>query len=235
MTTAKKENMSSLNLSRCINIPDDFEGYSKDVFCIPKHYEDSLSTVLVPEGMILDRIDRLARDIFQDVITASEEPEPLVSLCVLKGGYKFYSDLQDKINNLNSNHEKSVPMRVEFVRLKSYENTESAGEVQIVGVSSEELVNLKGKNVLVVEDIIDTGKTMQKLLKTLRKYEPKRIYVACLLRKRTPLSDGYVPDYVGFEIPNKFVVGYALDYNEYYRDLMHLCLINENGIQKYRS
>ena len=68
-----------------------------------------------------------------------------------------------------------------------------------------------------------------------RKYEPKRIFVACLLRKRTPLSDGYVPDYVGFEIPNKFVVGYALDYNEYYRDLMHLCLINDHGIQKYRS
>ena len=68
-----------------------------------------------------------------------------------------------------------------------------------------------------------------------RKYEPKRILVACLLRKRTPLSDGYVPDYVGFEIPNKFVVGYALDYNEYYRDLMHLCLINDHGIEKYKA
>ena len=195
--------MLSLNLSRCINIPDDFEGYSKDVFCIPKYYEDSLSTVLVPKGMILDRIDCLARDIFQDIITACEEPEPLVSLCVLKGGYKFFSDLQDRINDLNSDHKKSVPMRVEFVRLKSYENTESAGEVRIVGVSSEELFNLKGKNVLVIEDMIDTGKTMQRLLTTLGKYEPKRIYVACLLRKRTPLSDGYVPDYVGFEIPNK--------------------------------
>ena len=72
-------------------------------------------------------------------------------------------------------------------------------------------------------------------LPILRKYEPKRIFVTCLLRKRTPLSDGYVPDYVGFEIPNKFVVGYALDYNEYYRDLMHLCLINDHGIHKYRS
>ena len=60
MTAAKKENMLSLNLSRCINIPDDFEGYSKDVFCIPKHYEDSLSTVLVPEGMILVAIQSLS-------------------------------------------------------------------------------------------------------------------------------------------------------------------------------
>ena len=62
--TAKKENMSSLNLSRCINIPDDFEGYSKDVFCIPKHYEDSLSTVLVPEGMILVTIQSLSYHYF---------------------------------------------------------------------------------------------------------------------------------------------------------------------------
>merc|ERR1712156_351079 len=169
-----------------------------------------------------------------DVITASEEPEPLVSLCVLKGGYKFYSDLQDKINNLNSNHEKSVPMRVEFVRLKSYENTESAGEVQIVGVSSEELVNLKGKNVLVVEDIIDTGKTMEKLLKTLTKFSPKSVKVASLLLKRRPDCTGYRPDYLGFEIPNMFVIGYGgFDYNEYFRDLNHICIINENGKAKY--
>ena len=98
----------------------------------------------------------------------------------------------------------------------------------------DNLSDLKGKNVLVVEDIVDTGRTMQKLLNTLKKYEPKKILVACLLRKRTPLSDGYIPDYVGFEIPDKFVIGYALDYNEYFRDLPHLCLINEHGIEKYK-
>ena len=83
--------------------------------------------------------------------------------------------MQDKLNNLNSNHEKSVPMRVEFIRLRSYENTESSGEVQIVGVSADELVNLRGKNVLVVEDIIDTGRTMQKLLKTLKYVDDREV------------------------------------------------------------
>ena len=58
--------------------------------------------------------------------------------------------------------------------------------------------------------------------------------VACLLRKRTPLSDGYIPDHVGFEIPNKFVIGYALDYNEYFRDLMHICVISQKGIQDFK-
>ena len=94
---------------------------------------------------------------------------------------------------------------------------------------------LKGKNILIVEDIIDTGRTMQRLLATLAKYEPKSVTVACLLRKRTPLSDGYAPHHVGFEIPDKFVVGYALDYNEYFRDLDHICAINDHGKEKYSA
>lgn len=99
----------------------------------------------------------------------------------------------------------------------------------------DDLAILKGKNVLIVEDIIDTGRTMQRLLATLAKYEPKSVTVACLLRKRTPLSDNYAPHYVGFEIPDKFVVGYALDYNEYFRDLAHICAISEYGKQKYSA
>lgn len=81
----------------------------------------------------------------------------------------------------------------------------------------------------------DTGGTMIKLLNTLKKYELKSVQVASLLVKRTPLSVGYKPDYTGFEIPNDFVVGYALDYNEYFRDLGHICVINEAGKKKYAS
>ena len=99
----------------------------------------------------------------------------------------------------------------------------------------DDLKILKGKNVLIVEDIIDTGRTMQRLLATLEKFQPKSITVACLLRKRTHLSDGYAPHHVGFEIPDKFVVGYALDYNEYFRDLAHICAINDHGKEKYSA
>jgi len=67
------------------------------------------------------------------------------------------------------------------------------------------------------------------------RHGPKTLKTACLLRKRTPLSSNYVPDYVGFEIPDKFVVGYALDYNEYFRDLMHICVISQTGIEKYKQ
>ena len=112
-----------------------------------------------------------------------------------------------------------------------YNSCRSTGEIQVMGM--DDLNVLKGKNVLIVEDIIDTGRTMKKLLATLNKYEPKSVKVACLLRKRTPLSDGYAPHFVGFEIPDKFVVGYALDYNEYFRDLAHICNINEHGKEKF--
>ena len=83
--------------------------------------------------------------------------------------------------------------------------------------------------------VTDTGGTMIKLLQTLKKYNLKSVQVASLLVKRTPLSQGYRPDYTGFEIPNHFVVGYALDYNEYFRDLPHICVINEAGKQRYAS
>merc|ERR1719452_428480 len=186
---------------------------------------------MITHGTIQDRIEKLARDIFYDVYNQGKEP--LHTICVLKGGYKFFSDLLDRMNNLNSNHEHgSVPVSVDFIRLKSYENDQSSGEIKIIGLDN--LESLQGKNVLIVEDIIDTGKTMNKLLNTLRKYNPKTLKTTCLLRKRTPLSSGYIPDYVGFEIPDKFVIGYALDYNEYFRDLLHICVISQKGIDKYK-
>ncbi|XP_070584337.1 phosphoribosyltransferase domain-containing protein 1 isoform X2 [Erythrolamprus reginae] len=90
------------------------------------------------------------------------------------------------------------------------------------------------KNVLIVEDIIGTGRTMKALLDSIKKYKPSMVKVASLLVKRTALPDGFRPDYYGFEIPDLFVVGYALDYNEYFRDLNHLCVINNQGKAKYR-
>lgn len=74
---------------------------------------------------------------------------------------------------------------------------------------------------------------MQKLLKHLNSYEPKKIKVCSLLVKRTPKSNGYVPDFAGFSIPEKFVVGYALDLNEHFRDLEHICVIRQDAIDKY--
>lgn len=210
-----------------IKIPDAYHGYTLSHFCIPKHYEEDLEDIMIPWGLIQDRIERLARDIFQDV-----KDEPLTALCVLKGGYRFYTDLLEKLTTLNrSQGSVSVPLHVDFIRLKSYENEDSTGDIKVIGGDS--LNSLRGRNVLVVEDIIDTGRTMSKLLTILNRYQPKSIKVASLLVKRRPDSTGYRPEYCGFEVPDLFVVGYALDYNEYFRDLNHICVINETGKKKY--
>ncbi|XP_070565699.1 hypoxanthine-guanine phosphoribosyltransferase-like isoform X1 [Ptychodera flava] len=226
-----------------IRIADNYEGYDLDMFCIPRHYQEDLESVLIPRGLIADRTERLARNIVQNL----DNSEPIVALCVLKGGYKFFTDLLDCIKALNRNTERSVPMYVDFIRLKSYEkhidcgkgaagagnvhNDKSSGDIRVIG--GDNLSNLTGKNVLIVEDIIDTGNTMQKLLNIVAKYSPQSVQVASLLVKRTERSVGYRPDYIGFEVPDKFVVGYALDYNEYFRDLSHVCIINEHGKKKY--
>ncbi|MPC80494.1 Hypoxanthine-guanine phosphoribosyltransferase [Portunus trituberculatus] len=100
-----------------LNIADDYTGYALSHFCVPRHYEDDLENVLIPWGLIQDRTERLARDIFLDI-----RDEPLTALCVLKGGYRFYTDLLDKLTTLNRFHASvSVQLHVDFIRLKSYE------------------------------------------------------------------------------------------------------------------
>ncbi|KAM4828559.1 phosphoribosyltransferase domain-containing protein 1 isoform 1-T1 [Thomomys bottae] len=208
-------------------ILDNWPGYDLNLFTYPQHYYGDLDSVLIPHGIIVDRIERLAKDIMKDIGNCD-----IMVLCVLKGGYKFCADLVEHLKNISRNSDRFVSMKVDFIRLKSYKNDQSMGEMQII--EGEDLSTLAGKNVLIVEDVVGTGRTMRALLGSIRKYQPNMIKVASLLVKRTPRRDGFRPDYVGFEIPNVFVVGYALDYNEYFRDLNHICVINEHGKAKYR-
>ncbi|XP_043990884.1 phosphoribosyltransferase domain-containing protein 1b isoform X2 [Gambusia affinis] len=171
--------------------------------------------------------ERLARNIMDDL-----GDHDIVVLCVLKGGYQFCADLVERIKALSRNSNHTIPMRVHFIRLRSYLNDQSTEDLHILG--AEDLSFLAGKNVLIVEGIVGTGKTMETLLEHVKAFKPKMIKVAGLLVKRVQHSLASVPDYVGFEIPNRFVVGYALDYNEYFRDLNHICVISESGKKKYK-
>ncbi|TRZ07812.1 hypothetical protein HGM15179_019294, partial [Zosterops borbonicus] len=189
--------------SPCIVIGDDEQGYDLELFCIPKHYADDLEKVYIPHGLIMDRTERLAREIMKGM-----GGHHIVALCVLKGGYKFFADLLDYIKALNRNSDKSIPMTVDFIRLKSYCNDQSTGDIKVIG--GDDLSTLTGKVELSV---------CLCWCSTEGVYNPKMVKVASLLVKRTPRSVGYWPDFVGFEVPDKFVVGYALDYNEYFRDL----------------
>uniref|UniRef100_A0A3Q3F465 Hypoxanthine phosphoribosyltransferase 1, like n=1 Tax=Labrus bergylta TaxID=56723 RepID=A0A3Q3F465_9LABR len=195
------------------------KGHDLDLFCVPRHYENDLDKVIIPHGLIMDRTERLARDIIQDM-----GGHHIVALCVLKGGYKFFADLLDYIKALNQNSDKSVPLTVDFIRVKSYCNDKSTNSVKVIG--GDELSSLSGKNVLIVEDIVETGRTMQTLLSLLSEI---------CFPNMTHFADVslFVSD-IGFEVPDAFLVGYALDYNEYFRDLSHICILNDQAKEKYK-
>ncbi|KAJ1939753.1 hypothetical protein FBU59_004017 [Linderina macrospora] len=216
-----------MNPSQWIDVVEDKFNYNLDHFVIPDHYQDDVKSILIPHGLIMDRIAKLAQ-----IITSEYDNERITVCCVLKGGHQFFSDLINYMKKALNKQGKTLPMTLDFVRVKSYENDQSTGDVRI-SWTEKELKELKGKNLLLVEDIIDTGNTMKKLLATLEKYELKSLKVASLLLKKTPLSCGYVPDYVGFAVPDLFVVGYCLDYNDIFRDLDHICAISDVGKEKY--
>ncbi|KAG2197322.1 hypothetical protein INT47_012752 [Mucor saturninus] len=208
-----------------IDVTTEKNHYSLNHFVIPSHYERDVSSILIPHGVIMDRIQKLARLIVDD------SQGPLVVCCILKGGHQYFADLVNEIKKLRRNNGSSVPLSLEFIRVKSYTNDTSGGVN--ISLTDEQLKEFEGKNLLIVEDIIDTGATMVHLLNRLETYNPKSVKVTSLLLKKTPKSNGYIPHYVGFAIPDAFVVGYALDYNEYFRDLDHICVISDEGKAKY--
>ncbi|XP_034022122.1 hypoxanthine-guanine phosphoribosyltransferase-like isoform X2 [Thalassophryne amazonica] len=213
--------MDDTGMKRGIVIKDDWLGYSLDLFTYPEHHHEDIESVYIPHGVIMNRVERLAHYIVDDF-----SDQNIMVLCVLKGGFKFCSDLLEFIKVLGRNSNKYLETRVEFIRLKSYLNDQSTEDLHIIG--SSDLSFLHGKA------IVDTGKTMQALLKHVETFKPKMVKVAGLLVKRVTHMVRGLTDYVGFEIPNHFVVGYALDYNEYFRDLNHICVISKIGKMKYK-
>ncbi|KJP86034.1 hypoxanthine-guanine-xanthine phosphoribosyltransferase [Plasmodium fragile] len=212
-----------------IYVKDD-DGYDMDTFLIPDHYKNYMTKVLIPNGILRNRIEKLAFDIKR--VYRNEE---FHIICLLKGSRGFFTALLKYLNRIHnySSTESAKHLYVEhYVRVKSYCNDKSLDRIEIV---SEDLSCLKDKHVLIVEDIIDTGKTLSKFCEYLKKFEVKTIAITCLFIKRTPLWNGFKADFVGFSIPDAFVVGYSLDYNEKFRDLEHLCVVNEEGINKFRA
>ncbi len=167
--------------------------------------KDKTFTVSIPESKIQQEVKRVAEEINRDL----KDENPLF-LSVLNGSFMFASDL---MRNL------TIPCEISFVKLASYQGTSSSGKMkELVGLSEE----IKGRTVVIVEDIVDTGFTMQHLLKTLAEREPKDVRIATLLVKPDKLQVELDIQYVAMHIPNDFIVGYGLDYDGYgrnYRDI----------------
>lgn len=141
--------------------------------------------------------------------------EPVVMVGVLNGSFLFLADLVRTMN---------LPVQIEFVSLSSYEGTESTGQVRF---HLDVKQNLEGKNVVLVEDIVDTGLTIQFLLKHFKLKNPKTLKLCSLLRKKARLKTEVAIDYLGFDIEDKFVIGYGLDFNGNYRELPYIGVYGE--------
>lgn len=168
--------------------------------------DTDIEAVVVSADKIRDRIAELARDIDADY----REREPLL-IGVLKGAAMFMSDLARALER---------PSTMEFMAVSSYGSaTTSSGVVRILKDLDRDIT---GAHVLIVEDIIDSGLTLSWLLKNLASRQPASIEIVTLLRKPDAVKVEVPVKYVGFDIPNEFVVGYGLDYAERYRDLPYI-------------
>jgi hypoxanthine phosphoribosyltransferase len=168
---------------------------------------DEVVEILFSEAQILARVQDLARRITEDYAGGK-----LVLVSILRGSVFFTTDLARQI---------ALPLSMDFLSISSY-GEDSEGVVRITKDLEE---NIAGKDVLVVEDIVDTGFTLKYLLRTLGSRNPKTIEVCALLDRRARRIIEVDLKYIGFEIPDKFVVGYGLDYRQRHRNLPYIGVV----------
>ena len=162
-----------------------------------------------------EKIQARIKEIGSQIAEDCKNTKPLF-LCVLNGAFAFASDLFRNVQLPDA--------EISFIRLKSYEGTSSTGVVkEVIGLSE----NIEGRTVIVIEDIIDTGKTIHNLIETLKKSNPTDVKVATLLFKPESLKVDVKPDYVGFEIPSDFIIGYGLDIDGLARNLPDIWVVSE--------
>lgn len=172
-------------------------------------YDGMTFVPYITNAQITERISQLATEIKKDC--GDKFP---IFLCVLTGAFPFASDLFRTLEDIDA--------EIAFVRLKSYEGTSTEGKVrELLGLTTD----IENRTVIVVEDIVDTGHTIFNLLNKLRAQNPAEVKVATLLFKPEALQLPIKPDYVGFEIPKKFIIGYGLDIDGKGRNLNDIYVI----------
>lgn len=175
-------------------------------------------SVLISESRLQSRIQELGAQIFTDY-----ENQELVLLGVLRGSVLFFADLARAIFRAQlADQGREVALRFEFVQLVSYHDSTKPSAVQLIRGGSD---YLKQRHILIVEDIIDTGRTLAFLHEHLETLNPKTVKVCTLLDKPFQREVSVTVDYIGFEIPDAFVVGYGLDYAQQYRNLPYIAIL----------
>ena len=173
------------------------------------NYDQDVQRVLVSESQIQERIGSLALE-----ISKVSDGTPLVLIGVMKGAMLFLADLARQLK---------VPVELEFITAQSYHGgTESSGTVKIIS----EVPEVRGRNVLLVDDILDTGRTLALLVEKFRALGASQVHSCVLLQKKKVRAEKIQADFVGFEIEDEFVIGYGLDYQGLYRNLPYIGVLN---------
>ena len=166
---------------------------------------DKLFEIFIPEDEIQEQVARIAVEMNSEL--ADKDP---IFLGILNGAFMFASDLYKQL---------SFPCQITFLKLASYSGTQSTGTVkQLIGINRD----LKDRVVVVLEDIVDTGVTLETIIRQLSGYQPAEIRVATFLHKPAATIREVKLDYVGIEIPNDFILGYGLDYDGYGRNFKEI-------------
>jgi len=163
---------------------------------------------LITEKEISERIIELGKE-----ITEKYSQKDVVCVCILNGSFMFFSDL---IRSMDCD------FKCDFLGLSSYSGSQSTGEVKVTLDLSQ---SIKGKHVILVEDIIDTGTTIEAVHQILQTRKPESITTVTLLHKPEAQKNDFKPDYIGFSIGNEFVVGFGLDYNQQFRTLPYIAQV----------
>ena len=169
---------------------------------VPRRWRKEVARILITDRQIARRVRQMARDIERGF-----RGREMVVASLLNGTVMFLADL---IRHL------SLPLRLDFIGVSSYGAGTEAGDIVI---TKELRLDVRGRDILLVDDILDTGRTLSHVLPKLRALKPRRIRICVLLDKPSRRLEDIEADYVGFEIPNYFVVGYGLDFAERYRNL----------------
>lgn len=173
--------------------------------------KDKTFKTFIPEDEIQRRVKAVAEKINKDL----DGRNPLF-LAVLNGSFMFAADLMRYI---------TIPCEISFVKLASYQGTTSTGRVkEIIGINEE----LQGRTVVIVEDIVDTGKTMKRMLESLGTRNPESLHICTLLVKPNKLEENLDIEYAAMKIPNDFIVGYGLDYDQQGRNLRDIYTVVED-------
>ncbi|HDD55245.1 MAG TPA: hypoxanthine phosphoribosyltransferase [Chloroflexi bacterium] len=176
-------------------------------------YHEFLSEVLIPEQELQEKIQQLGEEISHDY-----NGQDLHLVCILRGGVMFLTDLMREI---------TVPHSIDFMAISSYGvgDRQASGHVRLTMDLRDDI---QGRNVVLVEDIVDSGNTLASVLGLLATRKPASLKVCTLLDKAERRETEVPLDYVGFVIPNKYVFGYGLDLDEYYRELPFIGVVNED-------